>query len=90
MFRKIKHLLKRSDHLLDESGKQSLSRFLEDKHSLKEVYHYREKLQSIWSKTTATQKELIEALQEWCKQAEASGVETLRQFVSKLRRYVTA
>lgn len=89
-FRKIKRLLKRSDHLLDESGKQSLSRFLEDKHSLKEAYHYREKLQSIWSKTTATQKELIDALQEWCKQAEASGIETLRQFVSKLRRYVTA
>jgi stearoyl-CoA desaturase (Delta-9 desaturase) len=90
MFRKIKRLIKRSDHLLDESGKQSLSSFLEDKHRLKEVYHYREKLQSIWSKTTANQKELIEALQEWCKQAEASSVETLREFVRKLRKYAVA
>lgn len=90
MFRKIKPLLKRSDCLLDESSKQSLSSFLEDKQNLKEVYHYREKLQVIWGKTTATQKELIDALQEWCKQAESSGVETLRQFVSKLRRYAAA
>ena len=90
MFRKIKPLLKRSDCLLDESSKQSLSSFLEDKQNLKEVYHYREKLQVIWGKTTATQKELIDALQEWCKQAESSGVETLRQFVSKLRRYAVA
>jgi len=87
MFRNIKRLLTRADHLLDEPGKQSLFRFLEDKHHLKEVYHYREKLQLIWNRTTANQKELIDALQEWCKQAEASGVETLRRFVEKLRRY---
>ncbi len=90
MFRNIKHLLTRADSLLDEPGKQSLFRFLEDKHHLKEVYHYREKLQLIWNRTTANQKELIDALQEWCKQAEASGVETLRRFVEKLRRYALA
>lgn len=88
-FRKAKKLLK-SDYLLDEPGQQSLSRFLANKHHLREVYHYRQKLQFIWSRTTASQKELIDALQDWCKQAEASGVETLRQFVVKLRSYAVA
>lgn len=88
--RRAKTLLKQADCLIDESGKQSLGQFLEDKQALKTVYDYRQALQAIWSKTTATQKELVDALQEWCKQAEDSGIETLRQFVAKLRCYAVA
>ena len=76
--------------LIDEPAKKSLFLFLENKHHLREVYQYRQQLQLIWTKTTATQKELVEALQEWCKQAESSRVETLRRFVVKLRGYVVA
>jgi stearoyl-CoA desaturase (delta-9 desaturase) len=86
-FRKAKQLLKRPDKLIEAPDKQSLSAFLADKEHLNEVYQYRQKLQSIWSKTTATQKELIDALHDWCKHAEDSGVETLRRFVTKLRTY---
>ena len=32
--------------------------------------------------------ELIEALQEWCRQAEATGIEALREFVKHLKAYV--
>lgn len=88
--RRARTLLKQADCLIDESGKQSLGQFLEDKQTLKTVYDYRQALQAIWSKTTATQKELVDALQEWCKQAEDSGIETLRQFVAKLRCYAVA
>lgn len=87
-FRQGKQLLKQSDHLIDEASKQSLLDFLSNKQQLKEVYHFRQKLQAIWSRTTASQKELVEALQEWCKQAEESGVKSLHQFVAKLRSYV--
>lgn len=89
-FRKAKQLLKRSDQLINAPDKQSLSAFLANKEHLNEVYQYRQKLQSIWGKTTATQKELIDALHDWCKHAEASGVETLRRFVTKLRTYASS
>lgn len=89
-FRKAKQLLKKSENLIDEPSKQSLSAFLSNNERLNEVYQYRQKLQLIWSKTTATQKELIESLQEWCKQAEATGVENLQRFVMKLRTYATS
>jgi len=46
------------------------------------------RLQAIWAKSTATQKELLEALQEWCRQAEATGIVSLREFVQRLKAYI--
>ena len=48
---------------------------------------FREKLQAIWNRTTASHKELIEALQEWCKQAEQSGIAALQDFAAYVRNY---
>lgn len=84
---KAKNLLVRTDSLLDDSCKQRLAQLLEKYHNLKAVYHYRLRLQQIWDQTTANQKELIEALQEWCKQAEASGIESLHRFAHNLKSY---
>ena len=53
------------------------------------VYQYRLKLQAIWGRTTATQRELLEALQDWCKQAEATGVHALRKFAISLAGFST-
>ncbi len=52
------------------------------------VYAFRQSLQDIWLKTATSQKELIEALQTWCRQAEDSGVEVLRQFAEQIKSYV--
>lgn len=51
------------------------------------VYQYRQKLQDIWHKTNASQKELIEALQDWCKQAETAGIKALAQFANHLKMF---
>ena len=64
------------------------SLILENHPILSMVYQYRLKLQSIWARSTASQKELVEALQEWCRQAEASGINALREFVKHLKMYV--
>ncbi len=53
------------------------------------VYQYRLKLQAIWGRTTATQRELLEALQDWCKQAEATGICALRKFAIRLAGFST-
>jgi stearoyl-CoA desaturase (delta-9 desaturase) len=85
-----KSLLVRADTLLDDKGKQLLGHILENRQSLQHVYQFRLKLQEIWSRTTASQKELMEALQDWCQQAEATGIATLKNFASKLRGYALA
>ncbi len=88
MFRRVRTLLIRERSLMDDSGQQRLASVLERSRSLDVVYQFRLKLQNIWAKSTATQTELLEALQEWCRQAEATGISVLRDFVRQLKGYV--
>jgi stearoyl-CoA desaturase (delta-9 desaturase) len=83
----IKSTLIREDSLVDEDGRKRLELFLARTQQLKVAYQFRKKLQDIWAKTTATKKELLDALQEWCRQAEATGIKYLQDFVAYLRSY---
>ncbi len=84
---RIKTSLIREESLVDEAGRKRLELFLSRTQQLKVAYQFRKKLQDIWGKTTATQKELLEALQEWCRQAEATGIKCLQDFVAYLQSY---
>lgn len=88
LLRSAKSLLIRDTSLIKAPQKQYLTAALETFHSLKTAYHFRLTLQEIWSRSTASQKELLEALQEWCRQAEATGIETLHKFAVRLKTYV--
>lgn len=88
LLKRTKSLLVRAEPLVSESGKQRLKDMLERCHSLQQAYHYRERLQEIWGRTTASQKELLDALQEWCKQAEMTSISALREFSKNLKSYV--
>ena len=88
MLRRMRTLLVRETSLVCQSDQQCLASVLENHQSLQLVYQFRLKLQSIWAKSAATQGELLEALQDWCRQAEAAGVDALRDFVNQLKGYV--
>lgn len=88
LFVRAGSLLRREDSLLTSKAKARLSTLLEAREQLRVVYAYKQSLQSVWLKTAASQKELIEALQLWCRQAEESGLEVLRQFAQQLKGYV--
>ncbi len=81
-------LLRRQETLLSPKATSRLSALLERYEQLRTVYHYRQSLQNIWLKTATSQKELVDALQQWCKQAEESGLDVLRQFALQLKGYV--
>lgn len=85
---RAKTVLIRDASIMKASQKIRLASVLENFQSLKVVYQFRVKLQEIWGKSTASQKELLDALQEWCQQAEATGIEVLRKFAIRLRTYV--
>lgn len=80
-------LLKRREALPSATTNLKLAQILKRFEELRLVYAYRQSLQNIWLKTAKSQKELIQALQQWCKQAEESGIEVLRQFAIQLRCY---
>lgn len=88
VLQRVRTLLIRETSLVNAAKKQQLDNVLEKHQTLSTVYQYRLKLQNIWARSTATQKELVEALQEWCRQAEATGIEVLREFVKHLKMYV--
>lgn len=87
VLRRMRQLLIRDTSLVSPIHQQQLTTALEKHHSLSIVYQYRLKLQNLWARSTATQKELVEALQEWCHQAEATGIIALREFVKHLKMY---
>ncbi len=81
-------LLIRDDSIMQAAQKTRLATVLENFQSLRMVYQFRLKLQDIWSRSTISQNELLEALQEWCRQAEATGNEALQRFSQRLKTYV--
>jgi len=80
-------LLVRETALLDEGSRKSLQNVLERNQPLKTVHTMQEKLAEIWKRSATTQETLVHALQEWCHEAEATGIEALRSFAKKLRTY---
>lgn len=88
LFQRAGRLLRREDKLLTTNAKSRLQRLLEAREQLRIVYSYKQSLQSVWLKTASSQKELIESLQNWCRQAEESGLDVLRQFALQLKAYV--
>lgn len=88
LFSRAGWLLRRETHLLSPHAKTRLQVLLKRYERLHTVYSYRQSLQNIWLKTASSQKELVEALQQWCKQAEESGLDVLRQFAEQIKAYV--
>lgn len=88
LFQRAGSLLRREDKLLTLKAKNRLQTLLEAREQLRVVYSYKQSLQNVWLKTASSQKELIDALQQWCRQAEESGLDVLRQFAKQLKGYV--
>lgn len=90
VYKRARKLLIREKSVMSRQAKSRLALLLKQENSLKLVYQYRLKLQAIWTKTASSQKELVESLQQWCKQAEATGIESLMRFAENLKSYVNA
>lgn len=88
LFSRARTVLVRDASIMKAPQKLRLAALLDNVQSLRVIYQFRLKLQDIWSRSTASQKDLIEALQDWCQQAEATGIEALRAFAARLKTYV--
>ena len=52
---------------------------------LAKLVSMREELRQLWTRTNVSAEQLVVDLQQWCKQAESSGIDALAQFSMKLR-----
>ena len=88
LFVRAGRLLRLQNSLLSMRSQAKLEKLLEARENLKVAYTFKQSLQNVWLKTASSQKELVEALQNWCKQAEESGLEALQQFAEQVKKFV--
>ena len=86
-FRWAKALLSRETSLLDETHQARIQRLLEESQALKVIYEKRIALQQIWVKTSSNGHEMLDAIKQWVSDAEASGIQSLREFAEQLKTY---
>jgi stearoyl-CoA desaturase (delta-9 desaturase) len=87
---RIKHWLHLDAIQLQDKEKQELHSALQHTHQLQKIYDLKQELMAIWSRSTATQEQLLKNLEDWCHRAEASGIEALEEFSRRLRCYKMA
>lgn len=87
MMRKAKRVLCREETLIDAREQQRLQAVLETSPTLRIAYEKRVALQAIWRRQGASMEARLEALKQWCADAEASGIQSLKDFAEELRSY---
>ena len=89
-FRKVlksaRHVLVQNETRITDSMRLRLDAAMENE-AVKTVYEFRQKLQAVWEQAYTSQEQLMQALQDWCKEAEATGIQYLAEFAQRLRGY---
>lgn len=88
--KRARRLLVREQTLLDEVARNRLNALLQRSHALHTVYRHKLELQQLWKRSTQSQEALVQALQEWCQRAEATGIRALQEFSRNLKGYSLA
>jgi stearoyl-CoA desaturase (delta-9 desaturase) len=86
-WRRLKGWLHRDAQDLPEPERARLSETVLSSRVLATVHSMREELTQIWTRSSASRDQLIRQLDDWCKRAEASGIQALEQFSHRLRCY---
>ena len=85
----VRRLLLRADERLNDSERGTLRDALRHSQALEVVYGYRQRLQAIYEQRAASRENLLKLLQEWCQQAETTGIQALQDFAQTLRGYTS-
>ncbi|GAB3650753.1 DesA family fatty acid desaturase [Ramlibacter alkalitolerans] len=80
-----KRWLHRDEERVPAAAKPQLARVRAEHPVLDQMASMREELRQMWLNTNHSREQLAADLQAWCRRAEESGIEALRQFSLKLR-----
>ncbi len=79
--------LDRDDKMLHDAERARLAQVLPKSQPLQTMYAMRRELATVWGRSTASREQLVRQLQDWCRRAEASGIQALAEFSQRLRSY---
>ena len=87
LLKRAKLLLTREETLVDDAGRNDISRAVTVSPVLKTVYDLKLQLQHVWSKRGGDAEVLLREFKQWCVDAESTGIQTLHDFVTDLKSY---
>lgn len=82
-----RRLMIRDRGLLKPAEERRLRLALARNQALDTVYGFRLKLEKLWENKAQSNEILVRHLKEWCRDAEASGIASLREFAAHLQSY---
>jgi stearoyl-CoA desaturase (Delta-9 desaturase) len=85
--RTAKRVLCRDSSLVDEAGRHHITEILGTSATLQTIYDLKQRLQAVWAKRGGNAEELLRELRQWCADAEATGIQSLHDFVAEIRSY---
>ena len=86
--RRLRRALANGGRWLDQNGKARLAAAVENRPRLKQISEYRARLAALMEQRKP--ESALASLQEWCREAEASGNRKLVEFAARLKRYAVA
>ena len=85
--RRLRKGLANDGRWLDEGSRQRLGLWLADNPMAATVVEYRQRLTDLINRSGKSSQVMLESLQQWCQEAERSGIASLEQFARSLRGY---
>jgi stearoyl-CoA desaturase (delta-9 desaturase) len=84
---RLKRWLHIDTNALPAPEREQRDQIIQASSKLATVYTMRDELAALWQRSAASKEELVHKLEDWCKRAEASGIEALSTFSRRLRCY---
>ncbi|MGH8549839.1 MAG: DesA family fatty acid desaturase [Methylococcales bacterium] len=85
--RQVRKLMTREYLLPDARGLALLSDALQHSQTLETVYRFKARLKELWTRAASDGAKRVEFLENWCAEAENSGIQVLQEFADLLRGY---
>jgi stearoyl-CoA desaturase (delta-9 desaturase) len=73
--------------VLPDAEQVRVGKVLQESAVLSTLLHMRQDLGALWSRSNATTEQLVQQLNDWCRRAEASGIDSLVTFSRRLRTF---
>jgi fatty-acid desaturase len=87
LVKRVRKVVTREPSLVSEQEQAQLELALEQAPELRTVYEARLRLQDIWRRRGTSMEARLEALRTWCREAEESGIQSLKDFADELKSY---
>jgi len=87
LYRRARKLMTREDIKLDSNALATIKEVTSQSQALATVYEFKQRLKELWVNTAQNHAKRVQRLQNWCVEAEQTGIDVLQDFANYLRGY---